>query len=358
MVRRDLAQLRIRGIRADPIEEHADLELPFLQICPQQRGFLIVSELDRTELLGTPADAKPPLPAGAKVLDPLGMPTWRHQIFAVLISQQVDRGLSPLPGRAAFDLQNAGSVHAETRPCGYGDDPVEHVRREPARTLVVLWHARHCAIRDRGQVLTLAIWQAPRVAIIDVLMFDGCEALDALGPYEVLAYGGLDVRSVTRDDARLVRTSQGLELQASPPRGGAEWLIVPGGGWDARHLDPRAEAASGAVGAFACAHHQRGGKLAAVCTGTMWLADAGLIGARPATTHHQYWDELAATGADVRRGERVVDDGDLITSGGITSGMFLGLHLVERLLGTDARHRVEAEIELPNIPGTAPRVSA
>ena len=190
--------------------------------------------------------------------------------------------------------------------------------------------------------------------LIDVLVFDGCEALDALGPYEVLAYGGLDVRAVTRNERRPVCTSQGLELQAEAPRDGAEWLIVPGGAWDARHRDPRGEAASGAVGAFATAHHRRGGKLAAVCTGAMWLADAGLIGARPATTHHQYWDELGAMGADVRRGERVVDDGDLVTSGGITSGLFLGLHLVERLLSADARRRVETEIELPNIPGTAP----
>jgi transcriptional regulator GlxA family with amidase domain len=190
------------------------------------------------------------------------------------------------------------------------------------------------------------------MTMIDVLVFDGCEALDALGPYEVLAYGGLDVCAVTRNERRPVRTSQGLALQAGAPRDGAEWLIVPGGAWDARHLDPRAEAASGAVGAFACAHHRRGGKLAAVCTGAMWLADAGLVGARPATTHHQYWDELAAMGVDVRRGERVVDDGDLVTSGGITSGLFLGLHLVERFLSADARRQVEAEIELPNIPGT------
>lgn len=155
-----------------------------------------------------------------------------------------------------------------------------------------------------------------------------------------------------------MHTAQGLELPADAPRDGAEWLIVPGGAWDARHLDPRTEAASGVVGAFACAHHRRGGKLAAVCTGALWIADAGLVGARRATTHHRYWDELAAIGTDIRRGERVVDDGDLVTSGGVTSGMFLGLHLIERLLSADARRQVEAEIELPNIPDTAPRVTA
>jgi transcriptional regulator GlxA family with amidase domain len=90
----------------------------------------------------------------------------------------------------------------------------------------------------------------------------------------------------------------------------------------------------------------------------MWLADAGLIGERRATTHHQYWDELAAMGADVRRGERVIDDGDLVTSGGITSGLHLGLHLVERLVSADARRRVEIEIELPNIPDVASSTTA
>ena len=190
-----------------------------------------------------------------------------------------------------------------------------------------------------------------------MLLFDGCEALDALGPYEVLAYGGLDVCVVSLDERRQVRTAQGLEVKADAPRDDAEWLIVPGGAWDARKLTPRAEAVANAIRAFACAHSQRGGKLAAVCTGAMWLADAGLIGARPATTHHQYWDELAAMGAHVRRGERVVDDGNLVTSGGVTSGMFLGLHLVERLSTAEVRRQVEAEIELPIIPRAAPPIT-
>lgn len=182
---------------------------------------------------------------------------------------------------------------------------------------------------------------------IDILLFDGCEALDAIGPLEVLGYAGLDARPVGLEGAQWVRTAQGLCVQVQTPREAVEWLIVPGGGWDAR-ADHKAQTAG--LTAFAQAHAQRGGKLGAVCTGTMWIAAAGLIGSRPATTHHQYWDELAATGADVRRGERVVDAGDVVTSGGVTSGMFLGLHLINRFLGADARAGVEAEIELPDIP--------
>jgi transcriptional regulator GlxA family with amidase domain len=191
------------------------------------------------------------------------------------------------------------------------------------------------------------------MTMIDVLLFDGCEALDALGPYEVLAYGGLDVRMVARGGSRLVRTSQSLELMGGRPRPDAEWLVVPGGAWERRHDNPDAEASSGAVGRFAREHFGRGGRLATVCTGAMWLADhSDLLDGRAATTHHEYWDALAEMGADVRRGERVVDDGDLVTAGGVTSGLFLGLHLVERLAGVDVRRRVEAEIELPEIPVT------
>jgi transcriptional regulator GlxA family with amidase domain len=186
--------------------------------------------------------------------------------------------------------------------------------------------------------------------VIDVLVFDGFEALDALGPYEVIAYGSLDVRLVARDGPRSVTAGQGIEVRAHAPRPEADWLVVPGGAWEARGANPHDEAPSGAVGALARAHRARSGMLASVCTGTMWLADGGLIGSRPATTHHMFWDELAAAGADVRRGERVVDDGDLVTSGGIASGLFLGLHLVERLVGAEARRRVELEIELPEIP--------
>ena len=184
------------------------------------------------------------------------------------------------------------------------------------------------------------------MTMIDVLFFNGCEALDAIGPLEVLGYAGLDVRPVALGGTQEVLTGQGLRVQAETPRADAEWLIMPGGGWDAR-TDHGAQAA--ALTAFARAHARGGGKLGAVCTGTMWIAQAGLVGRRPATTHHRYWDELAAMGAAVRRGERVVDDGDLVTSGGVTSGMFLGLHLINRFLGAHARACVEAEIELPAV---------
>ncbi len=74
--------------------------------------------------------------------------------------------------------------------------------------------------------------------------------------------------------------------------------------------------------------------VASVCTGAMVLAAAGLTSGRPATTHHCAHDDLRASGADLKD-DRVVDDGDLITCGGVTSGLDMALWMVERELGPD-----------------------
>jgi transcriptional regulator GlxA family with amidase domain len=126
---------------------------------------------------------------------------------------------------------------------------------------------------------------------------------------------------------------------------GADVLLVPGGGWVTRS-DP------GAWGEV-----QRGGWLpvlaqarvstrclAAVCTGSMLLAHAGLVRGRRAATHHGARDDLRAAGAVVVEG-RVVDDGDLVTSGGVTSGLDLALWLVEREFSAEVADGIATRME-------------
>jgi transcriptional regulator GlxA family with amidase domain len=84
--------------------------------------------------------------------------------------------------------------------------------------------------------------------------------------------------------------------------------------------------------------------VASVCTGALLLAAAGLVDGRPAITHHGAIDDLRAAGATVVRA-RVVDDGDLVTAGGVTSGLDLVLHLVERHFGAAAALAAEHELE-------------
>jgi transcriptional regulator GlxA family with amidase domain len=77
----------------------------------------------------------------------------------------------------------------------------------------------------------------------------------------------------------------------------------------------------------------------------MLLAAAGLLSGRPAVTHHTALDDLRAAGADVRDGERVVDDGDIVTAAGVTSGIDLALHLVRQARGDAVARAAAREIE-------------
>ena len=188
---------------------------------------------------------------------------------------------------------------------------------------------------------------------IDIVIFDGVDELDAIGPLEVLrgaAAAGADlaVRLVTRTEPLEVTGSHGLRMRAdavySP---GADILLVPGGGWIARaEAGAWGEAERGDWLPTIKAAADRGTMLAAVCTGSMLLARAGVIGDRPATTHQAVRAELEAAGVRFVD-ERVVDAGGLVTAGGVTSGIDLALHLVSRLVSPEAAERQAALLEYP-----------
>ena len=123
-------------------------------------------------------------------------------------------------------------------------------------------------------------------------------------------------------------------------------LVVPGGGWTSRSdRGAWAEARRGVLPAFVAGRFAAGSVIAAVCTGSMLLAAAGLLDGRPAITHHGAIDELSTTGARVITDARVVDDGQIVTAGGITAGLDLGLWLVQRYRGPAAAAAAAAELE-------------
>jgi transcriptional regulator GlxA family with amidase domain len=84
--------------------------------------------------------------------------------------------------------------------------------------------------------------------------------------------------------------------------------------------------------------------VATVCGGSVLLAMAGLIEERHATTHVLGIDVLDASGVCAVRA-RVVDDGDFVSAGGVTSGLDLGLHLLDRSYGPRVAHAVEQLFE-------------
>jgi transcriptional regulator GlxA family with amidase domain len=94
--------------------------------------------------------------------------------------------------------------------------------------------------------------------------------------------------------------------------------------------------------------------IASVCTGAYFLAEAGLLAGKRATTHHAVLDHFQRSYPEVRvcRGRRVIDEGEVITSGGVTSGIHLALHIVRRFLGEEAERVLAGAIEF-ELGGTA-----
>jgi len=165
----------------------------------------------------------------------------------------------------------------------------------------------------------------------EILIYDGFDELDAIGPFEVLS--PLAPRLVTLEPAATVTASHGLEVTPHGTLSEAPGLlVVPGGGWVARNeqAGTYAEYLRGAIPAAIADRHGRGTVVASVCTGALLLARAGILEGRPAVTHHAALDDLRDHGVDIRPGERWIDAGDVLTAGGVTSGLDLALHLLER----------------------------
>lgn len=186
---------------------------------------------------------------------------------------------------------------------------------------------------------------------VEILLYDGFDELDALGPWEVLseiarARDGVDAALVTLEPAREVLASHGTVVHSQ--RALAETpdlVIVPGGGWiDRSRAGAWREVERGALPAALRERHGRGTIVASVCTGALVVAAAGLLTGRPATTNHAALDDLRARGAHVVAA-RVVDDGDVVTAGGVTCGLDLVLWLVERFFGAPLAHLAERELE-------------
>ncbi len=181
----------------------------------------------------------------------------------------------------------------------------------------------------------------PRVAVV---IYPGFDELDAIGPYETLSMAGIDAQLVARGQATEITASHGTVVRPGASLEGAwDLMIVPGGGW-VRREGAFIEAERGELPTTLALLHARGTTIASVCTGAMLLAAAGLTRGRPAITHPVAIDDLRRTGAEIVAA-RVVDDGDIVTSGGITSGIDLGLWLIERLLDREVADVIAGRLE-------------
>jgi len=190
--------------------------------------------------------------------------------------------------------------------------------------------------------------------IFDVVVFEGADELDVVGPLEVLRRAGglgadLVARVCTCPGEGQVKGAYGLGFQPDKEflPGEAAVVVVPGGGWVTRaDVGAWAEVKRGEWPRLLAEASAAGSVVAGVCTGVMIMAHAGLLGSHRATTHHDAHGDLAALGATVVT-QRVVDEGPVITSGGVTSGIDLALWLVSRYFGESLAAVVADGLEYP-----------
>jgi transcriptional regulator GlxA family with amidase domain len=176
----------------------------------------------------------------------------------------------------------------------------------------------------------------------EILIFEGLTALDAVGPYEVFrSVPGWEVAFVgkARGEIRTDIGSLGLSVDlALEEATEADILLVPGGRGNRPLLDD--ERVLDWIRTV-----DRGTKwTTSVCTGSLVLGAAGLLEGRRATGHWLQLEPLRAYGAEPT-GERVVEDGKVITAAGVSAGIDMALHLVGREAGPEVAQAVQLAIE-------------
>ncbi|GAA2079432.1 DJ-1/PfpI family protein [Streptomyces albiaxialis] len=197
--------------------------------------------------------------------------------------------------------------------------------------------------------------------LVQIALFDGFDPLDVIGPYEVLHAAGLFTDGGVRAELACAEGPREVPsgvppvtLTATRPLdpARADVLVVPGaagflterpGRPDTETIDGHLARAleTGLPRLAAEAMAREDTLVATVCGGSLLLALAGLTKGRPCTGHGLTPDALREHGA-VPVDARVVDDGDLVTGAGVTSGLDLALHLVDREIGPRVAHAVEA----------------
>ncbi|GAC1359649.1 MAG: DJ-1/PfpI family protein [Vulcanimicrobiaceae bacterium] len=186
---------------------------------------------------------------------------------------------------------------------------------------------------------------------IAIAVFDGVDELDVVGPFEVLrnatkAGAAIEVALASLSEELNFTGAHGLEMRADMRLDDTfDVLLVPGGGWSSGAAQGiRTQIDLGVLTRQIRDAHQRGATIASVCTGALAVGAAGIAKGRRMTTHHGGVEDLRAFGVQVED-ERVVDDGDIVSGAGVTSGIDLALHLVNRYGTIAIAKQIAEEIE-------------
>lgn len=185
---------------------------------------------------------------------------------------------------------------------------------------------------------------------VGIFLFDDVEVLDFAGPFEVFAvtdelndYKLFEVCTISESGGQ-IKARNGLKVQADysfekHPK--LDVLIIPGG------MGTRVALKDNKPLDWIAKVHPDTTITMSVCTGSLLLAKLGLLENQPATSHHTVFDFLRKISptTEVKEDQRFVDNGHIMTAGGISAGIDLSLHIVEKIFGKEVVSKTRKEME-------------
>lgn len=187
---------------------------------------------------------------------------------------------------------------------------------------------------------------------VGILMFDDVEVLDFAGPFEVFSITtyedfstkAFDVSTIS-ETGKIITARNGLKVQPDYSFENApafDIVVVPGGPGvrDAQMDNPR-------VIEWIANQMNEEIIMTSVCTGAFLLAKAGILNGKVATTHWMSYDSFEENFPEVtlQRNVKFVDEGNILTSGGVSAGINMSLYIVQRLLGKELATNLARGIE-------------
>jgi len=187
---------------------------------------------------------------------------------------------------------------------------------------------------------------------IAFVVFNGLTTLDLIGIYDPLtrlktmgfmpdlAWDVCAYTDIVKDDRGLIMVPTAIQ----EPLQTYDMLVVPGG-YGTRTLMHEQNFMEWIKSAESC-------KLkVSVCTGALLLGAAGFLKDKRATTHPSAFQELKPFCQTVLK-NRVVDEGNIITAGGVSAGIDAGVYVVEKLAGLEARLKIARQMDYPYTLGS------
>jgi transcriptional regulator GlxA family with amidase domain len=202
----------------------------------------------------------------------------------------------------------------------------------------------------KNNTLLYAIQNQEDIVKIAFVLYDGVTLLDFAGAYDPLTrlktmgfVPGLEYITCARGE--WIQSSEGMMLKpdsVSPDLSGFDYLVIPGGNGVMDQMKDKIFLSWLSVPPGSTV-------VAAVCGGALIIGAAGLLRNRRATTHPALRGALTNFAREVS-GDRIVEDDLVITAGGVTAAIDMGLYLCERIAGREVREKIQKQMDYPYYP--------